>query len=143
MSDAMFTGASNYEWTVYGTWDLSLREIKKRASLQSSGENAQAAKAAILILQMCAFFHHSNMSKEIFQSAAEESRKESIYSEVAEKLPMANTSLDYTLLTLDNDGHWDDFMFGQGISVLLSFSLMKREHSCEMYSVHPLLHCWS
>ena len=125
---------------MYGTWDLSLKEIKRRASSQSSGESAQAVQAAILILQI---FHHSNISKEIFQSAAEESKKEGIYSEIAEKLPMANTLLDYTLLTLGNDGHWDDFMFGQGISVLLSFSLMKREHSCKMYSVHPLLHCWS
>ena len=143
MSDATFTGASNYDRTVYGTWDLSLKEIKKRANGQSSSENAQAAQAAILILDICAFFHHSDISKEIFQSAAEESRKQSIDSELAEKLPMASTSLDYTLLTLDNDGHWDDFIFGQGISVLLSFSLMKREHSSEMYSVHPLFHCWS
>ena len=143
MSDATFTGASDYDRTVYGTWDFSLKEIEKRASGQSSGENAQAAKAAILILQTCAFFHHSNISKEIFRSAAEESGKKSVDSEVAEKLPLAITLLDYTLLTLDNDGYWDDFMFGQGISVLLSFSLMKREHSCKMYSVHPLLHCWS
>ena len=42
MSDVTLTGASNYDWTVYGTWDLSLKEIKKRAGGQSSGENAQA-----------------------------------------------------------------------------------------------------
>ena len=61
MSDATFKGASNYDRTVYGTWDLSFKEIEKRAGGQSSSKNA--AQAAILILQICAFFHHSNISK--------------------------------------------------------------------------------
>ena len=143
MSDATFTGASNYNQTMYGTWDLSFKEIEKRASGQSTVGNAQAAHAAILILQICAFYHHSNISKDIFQSAAEESRKQVIDSEAAEKLPQAITSLDHTLLALDDDGHWDDFIFGQGIGVLLSFSLIKKGQSSEMLSVHPLMHCWS
>ena len=141
MSDATFRGASNYDRTVYGTWDLSFFEIKKRASGQSSAGDAQAAHAAILILQICAFYHHSNISKGIFQSAAEESREHVV--EAAEKLPLAMSLLDHTLLALDNNGHWDDFVFGQGIAVLLSFSLMKRDKSSEMFSIHPLVHCWS
>ena len=59
------------------------------------------------------------------------------------KLPQAVTLLDYTLLGLDNEGLWDEFVFGQGISVLLSFSLMKREQSLKTFSVHPLVHSWS
>ena len=59
------------------------------------------------------------------------------------KLPQAITLLDYTLLGLDNDGLWDEFIFGQGIGVLLSFSLMKREKSLKTFSVHPLVHHWS
>src|SRR5882757_4725047 len=35
MSDKIFTGASNYDQTVYGTWDLSFKEIEKRANGQS------------------------------------------------------------------------------------------------------------
>ena len=143
MSDATFRGASNYDRTVYGTWDLSFKEIKKRAGGQSSAGDAQAAHAAILILQICAFYHHSNISKEIFQSAAEESRRHVVDSNIAEKLPMAMSSLDCTLLVLDDNGHWDEFIFGQGIAVLLSFSLMKRDKSSGMLSVHPLVHCWS
>ena len=143
MLDATFRGASNYDRTVYGTWNLSFKEIKKRARGQSSAGDAQAAHAAILILQICAFYHHSNISKDIFQSSAEESRENVVNSEVAENLPLAMSSLDHTLLALDNDGHWDKFNFGQGIAVLLSFSLMKRDKSSEMLSVHPLVHCWS
>ena len=143
MSDARFRGASNYDRTVYGTWDLSFKEIKERASGKSSSRDVQASHAAILILQICAFYHHSNISKDIFRSAAEESKKYVVDSEVAEKLPLAISSLDRTLLALDNNGHWDEFIFGQGIAVLLSFSLMKKDESSEMLSVHPLVHCWS
>src|SRR5271154_372001 len=113
MSDATFTGASHYDKTVYGTWDLSLKEIEKRAGGQSDGGNAQAAQAAILILKICAFYHHSNISEKIFQSAAEEFREHDD-SEEAEKLRN-------TLLAVDDNGQWDDLIFGEGISVLLSF----------------------
>jgi tetratricopeptide (TPR) repeat protein len=140
MSDATFRGASNYDRTVYGTWDLSFNEIKRRASGQSSAGDIQAAHAAILILQICAFYHHSGISKDIFRSAAEEYKE---YIALDEKLPLAMSLLDRTLLALDNNGHWDEFIFGQGIAVLLSFSLMKRDKSSEMWSVHPLVHCWS
>ena len=66
MSDVTFTGASKYNNTVYGTWDLSFKEIEKRASRHSTSEGTQAAQAAILILQICAFYHHTSISQEIF-----------------------------------------------------------------------------
>ena len=69
--------------------------------------------------------------------------KQDVNSDRYRKLPQAVTLLDHTLLDLDNDGNWDDFVFGQGISVLLSFSLMKREESSRTFSVHPLVHYWS
>ena len=142
MSDAAFTGASKYNKTVFGTWDLSFKEIEKRVDSHSTPKDAQAAQAAILILQICAFYHHTSISKDIFRSAAEEVKKQDVSSDRFEKLPQTVTLLDYTLLGLDNDGYWDEFIFGQGISVLLSFSLMKRE-SFKTFSVHPLVHYWS
>ena len=128
---------------MYGTWDLSFKEIKTRASGQSSAGNAYATQAAILILQICAFYHHSSISKDIFPSAAEESREHVVDNEADQILPLAMSLLDHTLFALDNNGHWDEYIFGQGIAVLLSFSLMKRDKSSEMLSVHPLVHCWS
>jgi predicted RNA-binding protein Jag len=141
MSDA-FTGASKYNKTIYGTMDESFKEIEKRASGHSTLKDAQAAQAAILILQICAFYHHTSISKDIFRSAAEESIKQDVNSDRFRKLPQAVTSLDYTLLRLDNDGNWDEFIFGQGISVLMSFSLMKREQLFETFSIHPLVQMW-
>ena len=141
MSDATFTEALKYNKTIYGTWDLSFKEIERRAGGHSI-KDAQAAQAAILILQICAFFYHRNISKDIFQSAAEEAIKQDVNSDRFKKLPQAVTFLDHTLLSLDN-GHWNEFIFGQGISVLLSFSLMKQELSHKTFSVHPLVHYWS
>ena len=143
MSDATFTGASKYNKTVYGTWDLSFKEIKRRAAEDSTPEDAQAAQAAILILQICAFYHHTGISKDIFRSAAKEAMKCDVNSDRFRMLPQALTLLDHTLLGLDNDGQWDGFIFGQGISVLLSFSLIKSEESLKTFSVHPLVHYWS
>ena len=52
MSDATFKEASKYNKTVYGTWDLFFKEIEKRAGGHSTPEEAKAAQAAILILQI-------------------------------------------------------------------------------------------
>ena len=143
MSDATFRGASAYDRTVYGTWDLSFKEIEKRASGQSCGGNTQAAQAAILILGICAFYHHSNISDDIFQSAAEESMKNVVDKNLSKKLPHAVNLVDRTLLALNNDGCWDEIIYRQGVAVLLSFSLIKRDQSLKMLSIHPLIHCWS
>ena len=142
MEDATILGASDYDRTVYGTWDLSLKEIKKRASVGNS-QAAKNANAAILILGICAFYHHTNISDDIFQSAAEESGKDATDGEIAIKLPHAVNLLDRRLLALKNDGHWNNFTYIQGICVLQSFSLIKRDQSLKMFSVHPLIHCWS
>ena len=143
LHQTLMSGAVLTEASVYRIWDLSFQEIAKRASGESISGNAQASQAAILILQICAFYHHSNISKDIFQSAAEKSRKHGVGSDAAEQLPLAINLLDHTLLALDKDGHWNDFVFEQGISVLLSFSLIKREQSSNMFSIHPLLQTWS
>ena len=69
--------------------------------------------------------------------------EQNVNSDTFRKLPQAVTQLDHTLLGLDNDGNWDEFIFGQGISVLLSFSLMKREQLSKTFSVCPLMQYWS
>ncbi|KAF8165882.1 P-loop containing nucleoside triphosphate hydrolase protein [Crassisporium funariophilum] len=141
MSNPSFLGASKYEKTVYGTWELSFNEIKHRAEL--SGGNADAAQSAVLILQTCAFYHYDSISEDIFRFAAEESRKRDIEAEVKLGLPLAITSLDYRLLPVDQDNKWDAYFFRKGLQVLLSFSLIKKQSTSEVFSIHPLVHSWS
>ncbi|KAF8156917.1 P-loop containing nucleoside triphosphate hydrolase protein, partial [Crassisporium funariophilum] len=95
MSHSLFKGASQYDRTVYGTWELSYNEIETRAMHSSDADVAQAAQTAILILQICAFYHYDNISEDIFRQAAEKSRLRDIQIEMSLGLPLAITYLDY------------------------------------------------
>ena len=50
--------------------------------------------------------------------------------------------IDCTLLQLHATGKWDNFIFKEGLQVLLSFSLIKLVSSKGVYSMHPLAHGW-
>ena len=76
-----------------GTWDLSFKEIEKRARRLPCDGNVQAAQAAIWILQICAFYHHSDISKDIFKSAAKESAKFATDRKADINVPLAITSV--------------------------------------------------
>ncbi|KAF8147385.1 hypothetical protein B0H34DRAFT_860108 [Crassisporium funariophilum] len=142
MSHPLFRGASQYDRTVYGTFELSYGEIEARAT-RPNPYVANSAQTAILILQTCASYHYDNISKDIFKHAAEKSRQRDVENEIKSGLPLAITSLDYRLLPVDKNGHWDDFFFNQGLQVLLSFSLIKRSSSSDVFAMHPLVHSWS
>ncbi|KAF8150938.1 hypothetical protein B0H34DRAFT_666298 [Crassisporium funariophilum] len=143
MFNPLFQGASKYERTVYGTWELSYHEIESRAAGNSGSGDLQADKTALLILQTCAFFHYDNISEDIFQHAAEGAHARDINAELELGLPLAITMLDHRLLPVKDDYSWDKYFFREGIQVLLSFSLVKRSSSSDVFSIHPLVHCWS
>ena len=131
LDDATFKGASNYDRTAYGTWNLSLMAIK--------AQKTEAAEAAISILQTFSFLHHENISEEIMKRAAEAPKTRS---DDDESQQMEN-HLSHRLLQCDKDGHWNPLYFREGIRCLLSFSLIKRAAMDNVYSMHPLVHSWS
>ena len=57
-------------------------------------------------------------------------------------LPLASSLLDRRLLPLCETDTWDSFIFREGIRILLSFSLIKRGPSDNVYAMHPLIHSW-
>jgi hypothetical protein len=57
----MGQGNQDYEYTVYTTWEISLRMIAEMSSAD--------AHDAVEILQMFSFLHHSGISEEIFHQA--------------------------------------------------------------------------
>ena len=137
LSHSEFTGASKYNRSVYGTWELSYKEIQKRAE-SDDPHRANAANSAMLLLNLFPFFHHEEITEEIFSYAAlQEDKKTS-----NPALPLASSMLDRRLLPLNNTGAWDNFVFREGIRILLSFSLIKRGPSACVYAVHPLVHTW-
>ena len=139
MNHPSFRGASQYNRTVYETWDLSFNEIESRANKKSDGHGRAAAQAAILILETAAFLHHENIIEDAFEKAAME------FSEGHDSKLEQNVKTCITqLLQLEVDQCWNEFFFHEGIRVLMSFSLIKQSSTSPgVYSIHPLVHQWS
>ena len=95
---------------------------------------SEDAESAIVILRTFAYFHHENITEDIIKRAAE-----------ALKAPngevCGNVCFPPRLLQLDQAGTWDPHLFCKGIGILLSFSLLRKASG--IYSLHPLVHCWS
>ena len=92
----------------------------------------------MLLLKLFPFFHHEEITEEIFSYAALSEGKETSSS----SLPCASSLLDKTLLPLNKSDTWDNFVFREGLRVLLSFSLIKKGPSSCVYAMHPLVHTW-
>ena len=137
LSHSEFTGASRYNKTVYDTWELSYKEIQKRANCDNSFM-ANAANSAMLLLELFPFFHHEGITEEIFSYAALSKDDKTPIS----NLPLASLLLDQRLLSPHETGTWDNFIFREGIRTLLSFSLIRRCLSDNVYAMHPLVHSW-
>ena len=137
LSHSEFTGASKYNRSVYGTWELSYKEIQKRAE-SDDPYRANAASSAMLLLNLFPFFHHEGITEEIFSYAALQKDEEMS----SPALPITSTILDRRLLPLNKTGAWDNFIFREGLRILLSFSLIKTGPSHCVYAMHPLVHTW-
>ena len=137
LSHSEFTGASKYNRTVYETWELSYKEIQQRAK-SDDAHKTNAANSAMLLLELFPFFHHEGITEEIFSYAALQKDQKTTHIE----LPLASSMLDRRLLPLNKAGTWDNLLFGEGIRMLLFFSLIKKVPSDGVYAMHPLVHAW-
>jgi hypothetical protein len=136
LSQTEFTGASKYNRSVYGTLELSYEEIQQR-SQSDDPHRSEAANSALLLLELFSFFHHEGITEEIFAYAAVQCQ-----GALQSDLPLASSILDCRLLPLDDAGVWNNFVFREGIQMLISLSLIKQGLSeCE-YGMHPLVHAW-
>ena len=148
LSHPEFKGASRYNRTVYGTWELLYKEIQQRTQSDNL-HTARAAKSAILILGIFSFFHHDGLSEDIFSNAAVESsqtrrgRKRWLgFLPKKSILPLASSKLDYRLLPLNDAGLWNNLIFKEGVQLLLSFCFIRLGAQDSKYAVHPLIHAW-
>ena len=137
LSHSEFTGASKYNKSVYGTWELSYKEIQKRAG-SDDFHKARAADSALFLLALFPFLHHESIDEEIFSYAATQKNERVSYLD----LPLAYSVLDFKLLSVNKDGTWDNFIFKEGIRVLRSFCLIKQVLFDNVHSMHPLVHAW-
>ena len=133
MNHPSFRGSSQYNHTVYETWDLSFAEIESRANKKSDVHGRAAAQAATLILETAAFPHHENIIEAALRKAAMEFSK-GHHSRLERKVKICITQL----LQLGEDQSWNELFFHEGIRVLLSFPLIKQySTSSGVYAIHP------
>ena len=143
-SHSFFKGASAYQQTVYGTWELSFKAIESRASRNSDFDDAQNARMAIFILQIFAFMHYESIDETIFGHAAKELNVFNVTNKRSQLSQILSSTADNKLFCWNkNSEQWDNFCFRKGIQILQSFSLIKRSLCGKFYSVHPLIHSWS
>ena len=112
-------------------------EIQKRAR-SDDFHKARAADSALFLLALFPFLHHQNISEEIFSYAATEDNETTSN----HNLPLASSVLDRKLLSVNKDGVWDNLIFREGIRVLLSFCLIKKDTSGSVHTMHPLVNAW-
>ena len=137
LSYPAFKGASTYNRTVYGTWELSYKEIQQRAESDDS-QRAEAAKSAMLLLAMFSFLHFDGITQEIFSYAATQEHGDT---EQKSALPLASSLIDHTLLQLDDTRKWNNSLFKEGVRVLISFSPSRWFHpKVSMVCIHSFMH---
>jgi len=134
LSKTESTGASKYKRSVYGTWELSYEEVQQRAQ-SDDPHSSGAANSALFLLELFPFFHHEGITEDIFAYAAVQCQETP-----GSELPLASSVLDCRLLFLNDAGTWDNFMFREGIQILISFCLIKQGLSNCEYNMHPLVH---
>jgi hypothetical protein len=141
LSNPEFKGASDYDRTTYGTWDISMKKIENIAEYDT-GEKALAAQSAMRILRTFAFLDHVNIPLELFKNAAENYMKRDVIQveDTNSNLQLSIKLLDYQTLFLSDEGVWEKLKFLAGIHVLTAFSLIEAHN--QLYSMNPLVQAW-
>src|SRR3984885_9909328 len=130
-----FKGASNYGRAVYTTWEMSFLALEAKVAKGKSEVDAKAAESAIAILKTFAFFHFDGISEDIFRRAVKAAEDDG---------ECVTPNLPYQLLVCNKSGKWDWLFFREGVRILTSYSLINKSGSgVGVYSMHPLVHCWS
>jgi tetratricopeptide (TPR) repeat protein len=118
---------SSYGFSVYTTWEVSLDAIKSRSD--------KTSKHAVELIQILGFFHHDNITDEIFERSWKNTRNEK---DIQKNL----AGMFY--ISEEGGSEWDPTSMIREAAVLLaSFSLIKLDLIHHSMSMHPLVHAWA
>lgn len=126
LSQKAIQDGEDYRYTVYTTWEISLKMIEEMSS--------EAGRDAIELLQIFSFLHHDGISEEIFYRAWKTLRSD----------PPSEWTLSHQpdILLGQSSQEWDVYPLRAAVSILLSFSLINRNKD-HLISIHPLVHTWT
>ncbi|KAJ7805967.1 hypothetical protein B0H13DRAFT_1929851 [Mycena leptocephala] len=113
----------DYIWTVYTTWQMSFDRL---------------SPSAAMLLQLCSFLHREGISEEIFSRAATYRFRQCIPSKENLQKP-----LEFLSQFLSSTGEWDSLHFLKVTNELRAYSLISFAVERKLFSIHPLVHCWS
>ncbi|KAJ7260272.1 hypothetical protein C8J57DRAFT_1638054 [Mycena rebaudengoi] len=123
LSEVSVQSHDKYAWSVYTTWNISFNCLSK-----------QAAR----FLQLCSFLHHEGISEGIFSNAALYSPKLLKPNEEQIKEPRAFLGNFLTAA-----GTWDTLSFSEMAAEIQEYSLINKDPTTSLFSIHPLVHSWS
>ena len=118
---------SEYKFTVYTTWEVSVEAIK-RMSLETSNN-------AIELVRIFCFLHYDSITEDIFERAWKKSWE-------GEDLSKNISSLFY-IRPQERLAEWDPILIREVAVLLASFSLIKIDATGRYMSMHPLVHIWT
>ena len=130
LSSQRVQAATDYKYTVYTTWEISVDSIKELAK----NPTEMAAANALELLIIFGFCHFDDITEGMFRSAWDSfGRTESHAWWVSNLLGMIR---DRQLPS------WDSLGFNQAIHLLSSYSLIHVSGPDNRISLHPLVHSW-
>ncbi|KAK1981299.1 hypothetical protein LZ30DRAFT_782150 [Colletotrichum cereale] len=136
LGDPLYRGVFESNPAVYGTFELSYEALEKLS--KDSTSRGRAAMNALRILNVFCFYNNENIPSEIISRAATNKKTD------REALGDAESLAPLALFDLRDDNSWNDRNYSDGISLLRSYSLMKKSvvHD-DCHSMHVLVHSWA
>ena len=122
--------SSDYKYTVYTTWGISVDAIKDRA--KDSTENIAAT--ALEFLTFFGFCHFDDITESIFRCAWDRVDRTEQYQWWA--------SNQLGMIRDHQSSSWDSLRFNEAIGLLSSYSLIRVSGPDSRVSLHPLVHSW-
>ena len=132
---------TDYKYTVYTTWEISIKMIRKLPSknpTNSSCWSSKSVESALDLLNIFSVLHMDNIPVEILERAWEKWKIESSDG----KLSDWTKSHQPRVLCQDYAGDWDPLPVREAVLLLSSFSLIHINDSSHRISLHPLVHAW-
>lgn len=124
--------ATDYEYSIYATWEISVDAIRKSADGAAGVSRADSENAAnaLDLLKVFGYWYNTNISEEIMHMIWE-----SIPQVESDPWWMSNV---IRLLRDNRSPEWDPLPFRKSIDILSSYSLLTGTDG--QFSLHPLVH---
>ena len=130
LSSRPVQAASDYKYTVYTTWEISVDALKELAKDATDSIAANSLE----LLTLFGFCHFDDITEVIFRSAWEN------FGRTKEHPWWA-----FNLFGMIRDRRflsWDTLRFNEAIQLLASYSLIRVSGPDHRISLHPLVHSW-